>query len=319
MAEGLHREPLDWHGVAARLTRLGVEDARVVRVLDEGAYSPAHRWIVASGDGREHFVKAARGGQPGALAERTVTEAAPGPWVARFDGWLDAGDEAWTLLVTESLGAASWGAPVDDVQARALRAALDDVAQATPPVGITPIPAERRLHARTWAELAADPAPLVESGLVDQAWCDASLTPLAEAAARADVAGTTLVHGDLWRQNWCWAGPERGAVLVDWTGAALGDPMVNLAWGECGVRACGGPPGLVVERAHPRHDEWCAWMTGLAVRFALDDWAHRHVAPRLHETQLREALAALAWACETFSLPDPGTDSAMVPPGPWRP
>ncbi|MCZ4496323.1 MAG: phosphotransferase, partial [Thermoleophilia bacterium] len=187
-----------------------------------------------------------------------------------------------------------------------------------PPEGVEVLDDSHQLASTTWTQLADDPTPLLATGIADEAWCDRAVARLAAASQRVDIAGDHLVHGDLWRQNWCTAA-DRGAVLVDWTGAARGNPLVNAAWGECGVRACGGPGGIVFPAGHREHGPWSAWMSGLAVGFLLHRYAERARTPRLHETQLREAIAGLAWASETLGIDAPTPAADVLPAGPWRP
>jgi hypothetical protein len=41
--------------------------------------------------------------------------------------------------------------------------------------------------------------------------------------------------------------------------------------------------------------------------------------PRLHETELREAIAAIGWACKALGLPLPAMDPSVIDVDPWRP
>lgn len=119
------------------------------------------------------------------------------------------------------------------------------------------------------------------------------------------------MHGDLWLQNWCRTG--RGAVFVDWSGSHRGNPLVTRAWAEGGVRAAAGPAGIVLPPGRP---EWAAWLAGQAAFFLT---LVPHTMPRLVETQRREALATLRWACDEIGLPHPDPGPVFAALGPWRP
>lgn len=310
---------LDWPQVADGLATLGHPDARPLRTLDEGAYSPAHRWIVELAPGRRAFVKALVVGCDARQLEQQRSAYARdlGPIVPTLLGWLPPTDTLPTLLVTEDLSAAHWGVPVTEADARALRTTLDALALHAARADDDPFTiADRAPDAPTWAAFLDDPSPLLATGLVDEAWCNASVEPLAAAAARIDPTGDGVVHGDLWRQNWCVA--QRGAVLVDFS-IMRGNPAVNHAWAECGVRAAGGPGGIVLGREDEDHAAWAAWMSGVAARLFMHSMPWHAELPRLRETELREAIAGLRWACAALHLPQPPLHPGLEPDGPWRP
>jgi hypothetical protein len=275
--------------------------------VDEGAYSPTGRWLVRFADGGTAFVKAEAEprGHYGVAVEQLVYSAVASPALPRLVGY-DAGPPA--VLVTEDLSYARWGTPLTVEDATALRTALDLLRDVPAPEGLRPVP-----FSPPWTAFDDDPAPLLASGLVaDPAWAAAYVPVLRSAAAGADPAGDRLVHLDLWLQNWCRV-DGRGAVLVDWAGSAHGDPLVMRAWGEAGVRAAGGPPGVVLSG----RPEWAAWAAGLTAAFLAEEQPDAH--PRLLETERREAVATLRWACDELGLPYPEPGPACAALGPWRP
>lgn len=274
------------------------------RVIDEGAYSPAGRWVVRFADGTSAFVKAEPRAQDGygVAVEHLVYSTVALPCLPRLVGY-DPGPPA--VLVTEDLSNARWGTPVTDADAAGLRAVIDAVAAVEPPAALPPLEDERR-----WPAFAADPAPLVATGLANDAWVRAYGPALAEAEAAADPTGERLVHGDVWLQNWCRA--DRGLVVVDWAGARRANPLTMYAGGEAAVRAAGGPPGRVLSG----RPEWAAWAAGLAAYYLSRVDA---AAERLAETLRREALATLRWACDDLGLPSPGSAERLTTLGPWRP
>lgn len=289
------------------LRRLTGRDPETWTPVDEGAYSPTGRWVVRWAGGGSAFVKAepVPYDEHGVAVEHLVYSAVrlpPLPELVAYDG-----SGLPRVLVTEDLSHARWGTPVTAADAVALRTALDVLRDVPAPAGLGPVGLPPR-----WAAFAAEPAPLLATGLLDAAWLDRHAGALAAAEAGADTAGDRLLHTDLWLQNWCRT--ERGAVLVDWAGSAHGDPMVMRAWGEAGVRAAAGPPGVVLA---PGHAAWAAWAAGQTAWFLSREGPDVH--PRLLETERREALAALRWACDELRLPYPKPGPALVGLGPWRP
>lgn len=276
---------------------------------DEGGYSPAGRWSVRWADGRSAFVK----------AEPSVVD--DPDWGIRSEHWIYANvassivpvllgfaeHEAGVVLAIEDLSAASWGVPLTQRDATLLGEAMDELETLVPPPGLPD--AKPR---GSWRRLAAEPAPLLATGLCDRQWLDDHVEALAAAEDSVDPSGTGLIHRDVWLQNWCRA--DRGAVLVDWAGAARGNPLFSRAFGEAGVRAAGGPEGVVMPAGHPG---WAALMAGSAAADLSDD-GYRH-EPRLLETQRREAAATIRWACDELSIPVPAFAPGFAPYGPWRP
>jgi thiamine kinase-like enzyme len=163
-----------------------------------------------------------------------------------------------------------------------------------------------------WAELSQRVGDLVDTGLFDADWLDRHLDVLTANAAGVDLHGDRLVHHDLFVQNWCRA--DRGAVLVDWAAAGVGNAELSRAWAEAGVRAAGGPNGVVMPSPQPG---WASWTAGLFAHYL--SVQHRWEKPaRLVETQQREAHAALVWATTELDIPMPEVRSDFGP-GPWRP
>jgi hypothetical protein len=263
---------------------------------DEGGYSEGERWVVTFADGGTAFVKAAWRVED----EHLVYSTCDFPCLPRLIAYEPG------LLVTEDLSHATWGTPLTAGDALALGAALDLLRDVPAPAGL-----REWERPPAWEAFAADPAPLLATGLVDEAWLR-HLPSLAEAEAGVSLGGDRLVHGDLWLQNWCRV-PGRGVVIVDWAGAYAGNADIMRAAGEAAVRAAGGPPGLVLSGA----PEWAAWIAGQTAKFVADqtpEWP-----PRLAETERREALSTLRWACDELDLPYPASSGAFTSLGPWRP
>jgi hypothetical protein len=277
--------------------------------VDEGGYSATGRWLVRTASGRTAFVKAALGGrgEPWLHSEARVYGEVGASWLPELFGYREGDDEVPSVLVIEDLSHARWGSPLRVHDAELLRDALTSLAAVSALDGLPPVRLEQQ-----WRVFAQDPSPVVASGLVADAWLSQYLPALVAAEATADVAGGALVHLDLFLQNWCRA--ERGAVIVDWAHPWRGNADVCMAWGEAGVRAAGGPHGVVLP---PGSAAWAAFVSGQIVWFLIDHDEPTH--PRLAESERREAFAALCWAADELGVARPRPEPGFLPAGPWRP
>lgn len=309
---------ISYDSIAPTVDRLIGSGAVLAHPIEEGAYSRSKRWLVATRDGTPAFVKA--GLYPdstyGLALEHAVYAACDAQFHPRLLAW-EPGDVAAgvpSVIVLEDLSSAHWSVPLTREHVEQFASALALVERAAPPAAVLAIDPQTPHWRREWVRFARSPAPLLATGLVDQAWLTRHADSLARVERSAELRGDALVHGDLWRQNWCNA--QRGAVLVDWSGATRGNPLINRAWGECGVRAAGGPPGVVFPQG-AAEQVWATWMCGRALRFAVESAADPR--PRLVETILREARAALEWMCEALELPLPSIAERARVPRAWRP
>jgi hypothetical protein len=280
--------------------------------VDEGGYSGLGRWFVGWDDGRSAFVKAAvgDGAERGLPNEGRIYQDLQAPWLPELFGYQGGGDDVPAVLVIEDLSTARWGTPIDVQDASLLRDALEEIADHEALYWLDPEP--KLLKGRWASDLAAAPARLAESGLVDGGWLAQAMPDLLAAERSVDLDGDRLLHPDLFLQNWCRA--DRGAVLVDWAHPCRGNPEFNLAWGELGVRSAGGPAHVVLAPGQPG---WSAYMAGLIAWFLLDH--DEPPSPRLAETERREAYAGMCWAADELGLARPAPAPGFLPAGPWRP
>lgn len=294
--------------VRRTVERLLDSEVTAHHAVEEGGYSPTGRWLVRLSDGRSAFVKAELewSDRHGLSVEHRVYSSVTARCLPSLLGYDAGGDGAARVLVTEDLSGARWGTPLRDEDVTLFVAALDELAGVVAPDGIQPID-----FAPGWAPYVVDAAPLVATGLVDADWAARYVPVLAGAEREVDTSGDRLLHTDLWLQNWCRA--DRGAVLVDWAGANAGSASMMRAFGEAAVRAAGGPAGLVLDG----DPAWAAWMAGIAASYLAEQ--HPDSAPRLLETERREALACLRWACAELGLPVATSSSPFTALGPWRP
>jgi aminoglycoside phosphotransferase (APT) family kinase protein len=276
VAAALGREPSSWQPVVA-------------------GHTHAEKWLV---DGA--FVKAGNESSARAQIEREArTLAALGDvaYVPRVHGF-DVVDE-WAVLVLEDLSGAQWPPPYPD-RGGALLAAVAEV-------GATPAPPFLRRHdgerpyGTYWSRVAADPGPVVELGVCSAAWLERALPELDAAEARVSLAGDELVHNDVWAGNVCHT--ERGAVLIDWADALVGDRRIDLAYALLSIRAADAEPPPVDFADEAAYAAYLAGADGLYASQPAPDWiAHGSV---LRAGWLHDFAYALRWAAALLGLPPP--------------
>ena len=78
-------------------------------------------------------------------------------------------------------------------------------------------------------------------------------TDLHAAESSALLAGDDFLHDDVWAGNVCYT--ERGAVLIDWASASIGDRRIDLAYALLSIRETGAmpPPSSSPTRPPMRH------------------------------------------------------------------
>jgi hypothetical protein len=261
-------------------------------------YTHAEKWLVELGD-RTAFVKASANTVARGQIEReaAIVEAVAASYMPRCYGSATVGE--WAVLVLEDLSAGEWPPPYPD-RGKALLETVTHVAATPPPPWLHRRP-EGRPHGTYWQRIAADPAPVLANGPFSAAWLEAAQPVLDAAESRATLSGDDLVHDDVWAGNVCYV--ERGAVLIDWPSAAIGDRRIDLAYAVLSIRASGaGPPRI----DFPDEAAYAALLAG-----ANAYQAAQPVNPLIaHGDALRDGWLfdldyALSWACELLDLPPP--------------
>jgi hypothetical protein len=265
------------------------------REVSGGGYATnAAKWRVELEDGREVFVKLALDELAAEWLrdEHRVYAGLQAPFLAELVGWHD-GDV--TFLVLEDLSGAHWPPPWRHGDIDAVRETLGTVAAAAPPPRL-PLLDDWRERLNGWGLVADDPAPLLSTGVCSRAWLDAVLPALHDAAARCELSGDSLIHGDVRSDNLCCR--DGRVVLVDWNQACVGNPLLDLVAWLPSLRLEGGPdPWALVEDTG-----------GLAALIA-GYFASRAglpappTAPRVRAFQLAQAKVALPWAVRELGLP----------------
>jgi hypothetical protein len=253
------------------------------------------RWRVELEDGRRAFVKLALDEVAAGWLrdEHRVYSQVAAPFLAEFLGWHDGPGR--TLLVIEDLADAHWPPPWSRGQVDHVLATLDVLHRMEPPRGL-PRLEERRGRLDGWADVAADPAPLLSTGLCSSAWLEEALPALREAAGACELDGESFLHFDVRSDNLCFRGGR--AILVDWNLACVGNPLIDVVAWLPSLHLEGGPaPWELVPET--------GGLSGLLAGF----FASRAglpaptTAPTVRDFQRRQAAIALPWAARELELP----------------
>jgi hypothetical protein len=261
-------------------------------------YTHAEKWLVEL-DGDRAFVKAAADTVARSQIEReaAIIEAVQAPYMPRFYGSAAVGD--WTVLVLEDLSGAQWPPPYVD-GGSALLETVVQIGSTAPPPGLDRRP-EGRPNGTYWGRIAADPSPVLANGSFSAAWLEQALPVLDAAESRARLAGDDLVHDDVWAGNACYT--DRGALLIDWAGANIGDHRIDLAYALLSIRSAGSTPPSV---EFPDEAAYAALLAG-ANAYQASQPVNPLIAygDALREGWLFDLDYALVWACELLDLPPP--------------
>jgi aminoglycoside phosphotransferase len=260
-------------------------------------HTHAEKWVIELVDDRGVFVKAAT--EPGARAqvelEAALLEAVAAPYMPYVHGASTV--EEWTVLVLDDLSRAHWPPPYED-RGEALLESVRQVAATTPPRRL-----RRQLEGRPlgtyWQRIADDPDPVLAHGLFSATWLEEAQPILHTAELSARLAGSDLVHGDVWTGNVCYA--ERGAILIDWADASVGDHRIDLAFALLSIRETGAKPPPV---EFPDEAAYAALLAGSCAYQAAQpvDESIKH-ASVLRAGWLYDLEYALDWASELLELP----------------
>ena len=281
-----------------RLSRLlGTEVRELTRVQSSG-YTVAYHAIAELADGTTAFVKAATEPVTAEFIrdEQRVFGALSGPFMPVL---LAMDDEEPPLLVLEDLRDAHWPPPWDDPMIDAVREALAALAATPPPAVVPPVGTHRDRLVTGWAEIEADPAPFLSLGVCSRAWLEQALPTLREASETAPIDGDALLHLDVRSDNLCLA--ERGAVLVDWNHACVGNPDLDLAAWLPSLTLEGGPEPDVILPGAPGLAALLAGFFGSRAGLPAPP-----TAPQVRPFQLAQLRVSLPWAARELDLAAPG-------------
>ena len=257
------------------------------------ARSCAH-WRARLADGRRVFIKQALNGTAveWLRAERVIYEAVRGPFIPSFYGAYDDGELA--LIVLEDLTDAEWPPPWSPSRIESVLASLDALHRTAPPNEIEKLEAIRG-EVVGWPNIAANPEPLLSTGLCAPPWLEEALPSLLQASEEAQLDGTELLHFDVRSDNLCLRGGD--AVFFDWNLVRIGNGDFDVAFWLPSLALEGGPPPWEVL---PDAGRLAAAVAGFfAVRAGLPPPA---TAPTVRDFQRAQAQVALAWTARELDL-----------------
>ena len=260
------------------------------------ARSCAH-WRARLADGRRVFIKHALTATAveWLRAERVVYEAVSGSFIPAFFGAYDDGDLA--LIVLEDLTDAEWPPPWSLSRIESVLASLDALHHTAPPKDIGKLDAIRA-EIVGWPDIAANPEPLLSTGLCAPSWLEEALPALLQASEVAQLDGTELLHFDVRSDNLCLR--DGTALLFDWNLARVGNGDFDVAFWLPSLALEGGPPPWEVL---PDAGPLAAAVAGFfSVRAGLPP---PPTAPTVRDFQRAQAQVALAWTARELALPLP--------------
>lgn len=261
-----------------------------------GGYTPALRFRIETASGDRGFVKVAVNPytRRALIREAEVLSALQAlgmPFVPQLIA-VDP-DPIHPLLVLEDLGDARWPPPWDEALVESVLSTLRELHK-TP----TTLPSYAEVHPEEdhgWLDVAADPQPFLDLGLVSGAWLDASLSTLVAAERNVETRGSTLTHFDLRSDNLCQS--QRGVVIIDWNFACAGNPLLDLGFWLPSLSIEGGPSPETLIGEQP---EIAAFVSGFFAARAGQPPIPS--APHVRPLQIKQLRAALAWALPALGL-----------------
>lgn len=259
------------------------------------ARSCAHWWVTLV-DGRRVFIKHAvtAGAAEWLRTERVVYEAVREPFMPVFLGAYDDGELA--LIALEDLTDAEWPPPWSPSRIESVLVALDALHSTVPPKEIEKLDAIRD-EVVGWPDIAANPDPLLSTGLCSLSWLEQTLPALLQASEEAPLDGTELLHLDVRSDNLCLRDGQ--ALLFDWNLARVGNGDFDVAFWLPSLALEGGPPPWEIL---PDAGFLSAAVAGFfAVRAGLPP---PPTAPTVRDFQRAQAQVALAWAARELDLPE---------------
>jgi Ser/Thr protein kinase RdoA (MazF antagonist) len=248
---------------------------------------------VVLASGKSAFVKI--GATPGTAAslrsEREVFERLKGRFMPELLAWSD-GDRP--TLILEDLSGEHWPPPWKPEHVEAVIAALADLHSTK--ADLKPFAAAHADFPPGWSLVAKDPIPFLSLNLASAEWLERALPTLIECEAHAKTEGDSPTHWDVRSDNLCLS--KRGAVLIDWNGACLSNPKLDMAFWLPSLVSEGGP---LPENLLPDFPEGAAFVSGFFALYA--GLPPVPGAPGVRGVQLEQLKPALAWAIRAMDLP----------------
>lgn len=264
------------------------------RPVMQGGWTIARRGVFEVEGGETVFAK--MGDVPDTVAAiRAECEVYPllsGPFVPR----LLYADPGVPILILEDLSAATWPPPWTPSLLSGLERLFAELA-ATVADPRLPTLTGRLREWGAWERIAADPTPLLASGVVSPAWLDRHLAALLDAERSASTEGDRLLHLDVRSDNLCFRGDR--PLLVDWNHAVRGNPRWDRLLMLQTIQLEGGPRAEVL--APDADPAVVTWLAGFfAARVGLPP---PEGAPGVRAFQKAQLDVVLPWACRLLDIP----------------
>jgi hypothetical protein len=259
----------------------------------EGGYTPALRLLCQTARG-SFFAKVGTTPLTNQMLRREIRNynLIRGDFIPQLVGWEDNADAP--ILIIEDLSAAHWPPPWDKQKIALVLSQIN--AMHSTPAPLEPFAQAHPAFGPFWQAVAADPAPFLSLGLVDEHWLEAALPLLIAAENACSIEGTNLTHWDLRSDNMCLVGNQ--VIFVDWNLSCLSNPQLDLGFWLPSLAYEGGPEP---ESILPHAPEVAALVAGFfASRAGLPDISD---APRVRQVQRQQLKTALPWAIRALKLP----------------
>ena len=227
---------------------------------------------------------------------RVSTKAFQTDFTPRLIAFEDDTDQP--VLVMEDLSNAVWPPPWKAGDIERTLATLDRVARSTPPEHL-PFLEEYRADLSGWDDVEKHPELLLDLGIVSARWLEQALPTLKDASARSVLEGSALLHFDVRSDNLAFLS-ER-TVLVDWSSAVIGNPLLDVVGWLPSLHLEGGPApeNILGEEAVELVALVAGYLAWQAGQPTIVD------APQVRLVQRAQLETALPWAARLLDLPPP--------------
>lgn len=259
----------------------------------ERGYTPSLRLLCATNAG-SFFVKI--GTTPSTSwninREIHVYNRLRGDFMPQLVAWEE--HESEPILITEDLSMHHWPPPWNEKLINLTLAQIDALHNTS--AEIENFAEVHEALGPNWRALSESPGPFLSLEIADAQWLEDALPSLISYEEKCPTEGESLTHWDLRSDNICFT--ERRAIFVDWNGACLSNPRLDLGFWLPSLACEGGP---LPEKILPDAPEVAAWVSGyFAARAGLPEISD---APRVRQVQRQQLGTALAWAVRALALP----------------
>lgn len=262
--------------------------------------SAALRFSVQMDDRSHVFVKAATDEETAKWlrTEYTVLSAVRGKCMPHVIKWIDR-PGIHPILVTQDLSGAYWPASHRGVIWRdgdfdVLFSGIQELSGLEVPAGLPVL--QNGKHA-IWSKIAINPKKILNIGICSEKWLGRSINALIEAEKIVDTTGNQLVHGDVRSDNVCFVDSQ--AMFVDWSHAALGNRLYDLASVLPTIHLEGGP---VPYEIMPAGGSYAALWSARHIRRVIKD---RTMPSWLERVFVKLIAIELEWAAACLELDQP--------------